>query len=379
MQNLIAKWNIPGASLALARDGRLLLARGYGVADRTRGDLVQPSSRFRLGSLAKPITAVAVLMLVEEGRLKLDDKMLPLLGELAPRPESVADPRIAQITVRHLLQHTAGFDRGKTGDPLFQPRVAKIVARQKATGRPTCELILKDTLEQPLDFAPGERHAYSNVGYCILGRIVERASGQPFEAFVRARIFEPAGIKRIELGRAIEPLDAEVTYHDQPGAPLEPFAPGYGNGKTARPYGTYPFEAMDALGQWVGSTVDFLRFFVAVDGQRGAALLKRASIKEMRTRPAGVANMPGPVFYGLGIQFRDVEGGQNWWHSGTQPGVKTFAVRTASGFTWVAAFNARPDERSAFAKELDETLWRAWRSVQDRRQWPSGDVMDQIR
>jgi CubicO group peptidase (beta-lactamase class C family) len=379
IRTLMEKWDIPGASLAVARDGKLLLARGYGRLDASRDDPMTPASRFRLGSLAKPITAVAVMMLVEEGKLRLDDTMLPLLGELAPRAEAISDKRVAEITMRQLLQHTAGFDRDKSGDPLFQPRVTKIVERQKFSGRPTCELILKDTLEQPLDFAPGTRYAYSNVGYCILGRIVERAVGQPFEAFVRTRIFAPAGIKHIELGRSLEPLPGEVRYHLRPGTKLQPFAPGYGRGTTQSGYGDYPLEAMDALGRWVGSPTDFLRFFTAVDGQRGStALLKPQSVKELLTPPKGVANEPGPTFYGLGFQFRELQGGgKNWWHGGTQPGVRTFAVRTSTGFTWVVAFNGEPANRGEFSQELDRTLWRAWQQVQERY-WPRGDVMGEV-
>ncbi|HEX5128014.1 MAG TPA: serine hydrolase domain-containing protein [Rhodocyclaceae bacterium] len=110
MSALLEKWNVPGASLAVAKNGRLVLAHAYGMADRDAGRLVQAGDPFRIGSISKTITAVAVLKLVEDGRLSLDDKVLPLLGDLAPPAKDIADPRVRDITVRELLQHTGGFD-----------------------------------------------------------------------------------------------------------------------------------------------------------------------------------------------------------------------------------------------------------------------------
>ena len=228
MEALLRDWEIPGGALAVAKDGRLLLARGYGLADRARNEAVQPTSKFRLGSLSKTITAVAVLKLVEDGQLKLDDKVLPLLGERGPRPNAIRDVRVHDITVRHLLQHSAGFDRAQSGDVVFAPHAVDATRRQGAPMPPSCETVMRDTLERNLDFAPGQRHAYSNVGYCILGRVIERASGVGYEAFVRERVLVPASAARLTLGRTLETAADEVTYYDFPNAPLQPFMPGLG-------------------------------------------------------------------------------------------------------------------------------------------------------
>lgn len=106
---------IPGAAVAVARDGRLVYARGFGMADRLREVPVQPDSLFRIASLSKPITAVAVLKLVEDGRLKLDARVFQdLLSGIEPHPPK--DPRMNEITVRDLLRHSGGFDRDRSGD-----------------------------------------------------------------------------------------------------------------------------------------------------------------------------------------------------------------------------------------------------------------------
>jgi CubicO group peptidase (beta-lactamase class C family) len=376
MAALMTKWEIPGASLAVAHDGRLLLAHGYGLADEAAGAPVTPATKFRLGSMAKPIAAVAVLKLVEDGRLGLDDKMLALLGELAPRPEAIHDPRVYQITVRQLLQHTAGFDRGKSGDPMFMPRATEALARQGATAPPTCEILLRDTLEGKLDFDPGTRFAYSNLGYCILGRIVERITGMPYLAVAQTRVLEPSASAGIVLGHTMERATGETVYYDYPGAAVVKAMPGVAEGMVAEPYGAYAVESMDSYGGWIGSPIDYLRFLLAIDGARGPALLSQKSLRQMRARPdiPGLIAATKPAFYGLGMSVRELNGGgENWWHDGSQPGAVALALRTAIGHSWVVAFNTRPRDQQGFFHDFDQALWAAARRVGD---WPKVDLFD---
>lgn len=378
MQGLLDKWDLPGAALAVARDGRLVLARGYGYANRERKEPVQPTSLFRLGSLNKMLTAVAVLQLRDAGKLQLDDKVLPILGEIGPRPERIADRRVHDITIRHLLQHSGGFDRDRSGDPVFPPRAVQAAARQGGAMPPTCEAILRDSLEGSLDFAPGSRYAYSNVGYCILGRVIERLSGERYTDFVRRRITEPVGAGGLQPGRTLIALPGEVTYYAYPQEPLADPVPGLGlRGKVTLPYGGFPFEAFDALGQYIGSPLDFLRFILAIDGQRGAALLSADSLREMRRRPAIPGEEGKASFYGLGTLVRPVSGGDNWFHSGSQSGMKALAVRYANGNAWVVAVNTRPQDRDRFAGDLDRALIQAGQRV--GRGWPGGNLWAEFR
>jgi CubicO group peptidase (beta-lactamase class C family) len=378
MTGLLRKWDIAGGSLALARDGRLLLARGYGYADVEGKRPVEPESLFRLASLSKTVTAVAVLQLAQAGRLGLDDRVLPLLGELGPRPERIADPRVRDITVRHLLQHSGGFNRAQSRDPVFLPRAAEAARRQGGRLPPDCPAILRDTLERKLDFAPGAYYAYSNVGYCILGRVIERASGIGYEQFVRERILSPAGATGMRLGRTLEAAPAEVRYYEYRGATPVKAMPGLGLKQAPRPYGAFAVETMDAYGGWIGAPTQYLRFLLAIDGRRGVALLERRMIVEMNAYP-GLQGAPGedeeklagPVYYGLGINARALRGGVNLWHGGSLDGTSALAVRTADGFAWVAVFNGRPRDRGAFRGELERGLWEAKRSV---RKWPEGDL-----
>src|SRR5262249_30274495 len=157
--------------------------RGYGQADVENGIAVQPDSTFRIASLSKFITATAVLTLVEQGKLDLDARAFALIPQLTPLPGAVMDPRLPTITVRQLLQHTGGWDSSLSGDPMFNSTAIALAA---GTAPPaSAETVVRYMLGRPLDFAPGTRYAYSNFGYNVLGRIIERVSGQSYAAFVQ--------------------------------------------------------------------------------------------------------------------------------------------------------------------------------------------------
>jgi CubicO group peptidase (beta-lactamase class C family) len=379
MTALMRKWDVSGGSLVVARHDKLLLARGYGVADRSRHAAVEPTSLFRLASLSKTVTAVTVLTLVQDGRLRLDDKVLPILGEIGPRPGKITDTRVHDITVRHLLQHAGGFDRARSGDVVFLPRAPEAAKRQGGPLPPDCPTLMRDTLERTLDFAPGTRFAYANIGYCILGRVIERVTRTPYEAYVRTHVLARAGATRMKVGRTLTAAEGEVTYYDYEAAKEVSAMPGLGPKRAPQPYGAFAVETMDSYGGWIGAPVDYLRFILAIDGRRGAALLGAATIAQMNattglreaaTEDYDGGNAGGP-FYGLGIRVRPVKGGLTLWHTGSLPGTSTIAVRTADGFAWVAAFNGRPKDKNAFRGDLDRGLWTAKNAV---RQWPKGDL-----
>src|SRR5262249_44759855 len=147
--------------------------------------------------------AAAVLRLVEDQRLALDAKVLDYVKLPAHvQPGHTPDERWKRITIRHLLQHTGGWDREQSFDPMFRPELIAKTVGLPSPARP--EAIIRYMLGLPLDFDPGSRYAYSNFGYCLLGRVIERVTNQPYETFVRARILAPLGIQRIRLGATLE-------------------------------------------------------------------------------------------------------------------------------------------------------------------------------
>src|SRR5436309_647359 len=169
----------PGFAFGVMRDGKLVFARGYGLADLDTKIPITPETDFRLASVSKQFTAMAVMLLVHDGKLRYDQT----LTEIFPQFPHYG----SKITVRHLLNHTSGlrayeeiYDKQTAGTPLnnipqlHDADVLRILEQQTSGS-----------------FAPGERWEYSNSGYSVLATIVERVSGISFSDFLRQRIFEP--------------------------------------------------------------------------------------------------------------------------------------------------------------------------------------------
>jgi len=367
IQQLMAKWNVPGASIAVAKDGRLVFAKGYGMADAEKGLPVRPESLFRIASISKTITAVAVLQLAEEDRLDLEAKVFRLLDNLEPPAGKTPDPRIYNITVRQLLQHSGGWDRDKSFDPMFY--VTRTAEELGAPKPASSETIIRYMLGQPLDFDPGSRYAYSNFGYCVLGRIIEKVSGQSYYDYVMEKVLRPAGATTMRLGKSRENdrYEDEVHYYDYEGAPkaLSVFPDSL---VVPAPYGGFYIEAMDAPGGWIATATDILRFVTALDKGK---LLKPETLALMVSRPAAPLWQDSSYYYGMGWMVRPSGDDANWWHTGSLPGTYSIVVRTSNGFAWVALFNTRPKDENAFAKEVDQALWDAYNGVTS---WPAIDL-----
>jgi CubicO group peptidase (beta-lactamase class C family) len=220
----------------------------------------------------------------------------------------------------------------------------------------------------PLDFNPGEKFAYSNFGYIILGRVIERLSGMPYPEYVRTRVLQPVGAIRTQQGksRLNDALPGEVKYY-------MPWLPGLGMtalGQSVFPgeglvpfnYGGYHHEAGDASGAWVSSTVDLLRFVTGVDGRgKRTPILSSALVGEMTNSGAQVCSN-GSCYYAAGWFVRPAGGDANWWHGGTLPGTTAMLVRTYHNFAWIGLLNAR-SLTANLESELDAALANAFAGV----------------
>ena len=367
---LMAKWDIPGGAVAVVKDGKLLFARGYGYADVDTHQPVQADALFRIASVSKPITSAAILKLVEEGKLSFDDHPFAILSDLTAPPGSTEDPRLADITIRHLLEHAGGWDRDASGDPMF---MSSSIAAALGTEAPAeTEDIIRYMRGQPLDFDPGSRYVYSNFGYAVLGRVIEKITGQQYEEYVKSTVLAPMGISRMAIGASLLSgrLDGEVKYYEEAGNTTSVFP---GGGSVPWPYGGFYLEAMDSHGAWVSSTVDLLRFLVHIDPRTAPTpFLSTASTEAMLARPPAPLWQGSAYWYGMGWLVRPSGDDANWWHDGSLPGTTTLLVRAYNGLDWVALFNARSSSSSSsFAAELDGSLWDAAAGVTD---WPTEDL-----
>ena len=228
MAAIMKQWHLPGGQLAIANGERLVLNRGYGYGDVEQEQLVRPNSLFRVGSVSKTITAVAILTLVDAGHVSLGDKAFRILDHLKPPKGATVDARFREITVQHLLQHAGGFDTSKSYAPFVLPWSRMAAGVLGVQDPPECETIIRYRMSVPLDFDPGTRTAYSNFGYCVLARIIESTVAAKtgkrvsYEDYVRSAVLQPAGISDMRLGRTrlSERAPGEVRYYAEPGPAL---------------------------------------------------------------------------------------------------------------------------------------------------------------
>lgn len=316
--------SVPGLSVAVAQNGELVHEQAFGFADRGNGEKAAPSSLFRIASVSKPITSVTIFKLIEEGRLTLNDLVFGpggiLRGDFGPPPYK---QHVGEIRLRHLLTHTGGGWQNDGSDPMFQH--SAMDHRQ---------LITWAIANLPLTHAPGEHYAYSNFGYCILGRVIEKVTGQPYDKHVHDAILSRCGISgmRIAGNTLAERAPGEVVYY---------------GAATENPY-NMNVRRMDSHGGWLSTAADLVRLAVHVDGFSASRdILKPASIHEMTT--ATTANPQ----YAKGWA---VNSAHNWWHGGSLPGTTSIMVRTASGFCWAALANSREAGADTGAA-LDSMMW----------------------
>lgn len=363
---LMKRWDIPGASVAIMRKGKLVYARGFGYADLSTGKKVEPASLFRVGSVSKIITAVATLKLVEEGKLSLDEKAVPLLQvPIDPRYAHHRDSRLDKITIRHLLQCSAGWDRSNCGDPMFAPFAQLAATEYSPTLRPTALSIIRYQFNRPLSFEPGTRFCYSNLAYSILGEIISKTSGKKYSKFVQEDLLPPMGINKIVPGNTLRKATNEVSYYGFPGEELAPSILPNLIGCVPKEYGgDFYLEALTADCGWVASSVDIARFVDTVfgDSPTNKQPLSNRMRKRMLTRPSI------PEWNGMDSYFAmgwEVESAKlhHVKKEGCLPGSTAVVFHRPDGTSISLSMNSRPQLANIMQEETYALVEQAWKAI----------------
>lgn len=258
-------------AVLVAKGGSVVFRGAYASASLQARAPITPDTRFRIGSITKPFTSIAVVLLQERGKLAVTD---PLCRYVDPCPAAWAP-----VTLHHLLSHTSGIP-SFTGLPDYEKTMGTATTPRETVGR---------VREMPLEFPAGTQYRYSNTGYVLLGLVVEKASGRDFASFLRANILEPLGLKDtgIETGEAVPGL--AIGYTRDRGADPSTV-------KEARPiHMSVPFSA----GAMYSTVGDLLKFDRAIAGR---ALLKKESWEKMLT--------PVQANYGYGFTIGRSPGGR---------------------------------------------------------------------
>ena len=346
--------NIPGASLAVARDGRVQMSVGLSwITDAERP--VQPGSLFRVASLSKMLTGAAIVQLVERGQLALSDKVV----NVSDMPDHIADARTRDIRIDHLLHHVGGWDRDIEPDPI---RNDVDIAADLGVDLPlTRESLVRWANGRSLQFTPGtvDGYAYINYGYMLLGRVIEAVTGRRYEDYVREEIMAPLGIVRPRAGRTLiqHRQRDEVLYHsdrfDLRRSVMHRSRPDnvlyqYGGARNV--------EVSTASGGWIASATDMVRFASSFDLAKNPILNSTSTDLLFAEHAYGNAAAGSTSHYGCGWYVGRGGSRPGQYHGGTMEGTKAQLCRWSEGgsdFTAAVVFNTyRPD----VFNDLDDLL-----------------------
>ncbi len=318
----------------------MVYAKGYGYAEVKTNSKVDTASLFRIASLSKFITAAGILKLIEGDKLTMETKVFgPGAVFESEYGSSNFLKYVQDIRVRDLLHHELG-GWGSSGD-LDDPAFMKYDLTAK-------EIIIWTLYNRKLEYKPGTKYIYSNIGYMVLGEVIEKISGQKYEDFIKENILNPSGVKNMQISDDL-PFDRqphEVQYYGTNG-PVYYDVSGV-------------IRRLGSAGGWIASPIDLLRVLTHVDGFNSVPdILSKESVN-MLSKPSPNSD------YACGFHINS--NSKNWWHSGSLTGTSTWIVRTPSGYTFSILTNV---SRSNIFSGLNDLIWPA--IVDATTDWTDGD------
>lgn len=358
VEMFIQKYELNGVSISIVNNERLVYSKGYGFSNKEDQIQTTPGSLFRLASVSKLITAVAIMKLVEEKRIKLDSKVFGKSGFFNDEKYlEIKDPRLCDITVLNLLNHSGGWTQ-RYGDPAFDPLLISNLLGEKSPA--TIETYIKFAISRRLHFTPGTMNSYSNMGYMFLGEIIERVTGKSYEDFVRKNILFPMGIYDMHLAKNLyeEKYSNEVKYyvHNR-----DTLVYSYKGDSTLVPktYGGNDVRLLGSAGGWVASSPELAIFMASIDGQD---YLKDYLSKE------SIELMTGKLGRFLGWK-QEYENG--WLRTGSFAGTAAVMYRGADGLEWVFLSNTSCWKGPVFSYDIIRLMKKISSKVQ---YWPEKDL-----
>jgi D-alanyl-D-alanine carboxypeptidase len=308
-------YDIPGAALAISKNGKLVYVKGYGKANVATGENVTLNSRFRLASVSKTFTGVAIMKLIQDGKFTLESNVFGPGGILGNDYGTLPlNANVLNMKVKHLLQHTSGSWGSATGGDVIDQNPSY-------TYKQLFDWVL-DTRPNPS--VPGTAYDYTNVGYSLLGRIIEKKSGKSYINYIKEDILTPIGVTLTDIAgkTEVEQKTNEVKY--------------YGQGNDASFVYSIAFPRRDADGGLISTASDLLKLVTAVDGfTTRPDILNSASITSFTT-PSTV----NPS-YANGIGIWSAE--NVWYNYGSLPGTRTAFMRHNNGMCVALLLNSRAD------------------------------------
>lgn len=347
IERFMGRWNIRGLSLAVTRNDSLLYAKGYGMADVEEGKPMTPQNIMRLASASKLVTAIAIMRLVEDGKLTLSSRVFGPEGILndTAYTDAIKDPRLFDITVDHLLQHKGGFGMG-AGDPMFNTK--DIIAARHLPGPPTNEELTEIVLGRKIAFTPGQGFRYSNFGYMLLSLVIERVTGQKYWDYVTENVLNPAGCYQFRpaTNYYADRSENEVRYYGPDTVAVEEWN---GSGRMVeRVYGGSNVNGLVGAGGWCASASNLARLVAATDKYPHVSnILSNASIDSLTAYAKDERLSRG---------WSEIDEHGKWRRTGTLSSTHTLIERFPNGECWVMITNSGVWTGHNFSRDMTQLV-----------------------
>ena len=323
-ESLMNIYRIPGAQVAITRFNKIIYLESFGKADIENNIEVHENSVFRIASISKPITLTAISKLVADGKLHLDDLIFgeeSLLGtEYGDLPYEEQEE---SITLNHLIEHMGGFSNDPN-DIMFDDITLT-----------HSDLIAKVLDQRSLTYTPGTQYEYSNFGYSLLGRIIEKVTGMAYEDYVKEMILAPMNISGMNIAgnTKSDAHENEVTYYSSWGDPY-----------------SMNVTRMDSHGGWIASTKDLALYAMNSDLE--------ASVPDLLEPDEGLSYLQSG----------------NWNHNGALPGTVT-VLQVEYPISYVVLTNSG---NSNFQEVIQAIRNYMNEKIENRQEWPNNDVIDDL-
>jgi len=333
--NFKKKWKIPGISVAIAKDGRLIYAKGFGYADTTNKEPVTTNSLFRIASCSKTITAIGVMKLVESNKLKIDDKVFGKDGILnGSFYENIVDNNVYNITVKNLLQQTIGWP---DIDIIGENDASYALKTPIPAG---VEDNVKFILQQKLDFSPSTAYRYSDFNYLFLGEIISKIAKKNHVDYILSEVLHPIGVFTTVPGKSklIDRATNEVIYYDYNG---DMFPSAFDTLMIVPESYSFNMEPMISSGGWISKPIDMVKIILSIDRLNNHPdILNQNSIDLMTSIPENIKTR-----YGMGMV---ITRNNAWLHGGECTwGTSALWLKTVDNLCFAITCNTLPTSQGS--------------------------------
>ena len=304
------KQNVPGLSLAVVKDGKIIKAEGYGLADVKQRIPATAETVYKIGSVSKQFIATGIMLLVQEGRLRLEDHVHQYLAGTPPAWKD--------ITIRHLLTHTSGIIREAPGfDPFKVQNDADVI---------------RTAYPLPLRFAPGEKWEYCNVGYFALAEIIRKVSGRPWTDYLDEKVFKPSGMDTTRPTNSKERLSNRAL--------------GYAGDENRK--NADDWTALRPSGAFLSTVLDLAKWDAVLNTDK---VLTESSRRQMWTPVRLNDGKTHP--YGFGWELDSMKDRKQVHHGGSMPGFRSqFARFVDDRVSVIVLINADDVDRDSIVRSI---------------------------